>query len=55
MATKTGTLTPPRNDTDPAAEKLGCYRVWVRPKAARKETRKRGHMMLGPYSLSLGK
>jgi hypothetical protein len=34
-------------------EKLGCYRVWARPKAPRKAVRGRpSHMMLGLYPLS---
>jgi len=51
MALKTGILGSSRTSADAATEKLGCYRVWVRPKTSRKETRKRGHILLGPYSL----
>jgi hypothetical protein len=51
MASNTGILGSSKTASDPAAEKLGCYRVWVRPKTSRKETRKRGHILLGPYAL----
>jgi len=55
MALKTSTIASPKMSTDPGAEKLGCWRVWMRPKTSRKEARKRSHMMLGPYLLSLRK
>jgi hypothetical protein len=33
-------------------EKLGCYRLWARPKTPRRAVRsKPGHMVLGPYPL----
>lgn len=33
-------------------ERLGCYRLWARPKTPRKPVRGRpGHMVLGPYPL----
>jgi hypothetical protein len=37
-------------------ERLGCYRLWARPKMPRKAVRgKPGHMVLGPYPLGTGK
>ena len=37
-------------------DKLGCYRLWARPKTPRKAVRSRpGHMMLGPYPLATRK
>jgi hypothetical protein len=33
-------------------ERLGCYRLWARPKVPRKAVRSRpSHMVLGPYPL----
>ena len=33
-------------------ERLGCYRLWARPKTPRRAVRsKPGHMVLGPYPL----
>ncbi len=55
MAAKTSTVASPKMSIDPGAEKLGCYRLWMRPKTSKKDARKRGHMLLGPYSLSLRK
>ena len=49
MATKMNVMSPPKAKYDPAEEKLDCWRVWARPKNARKEARKRSHMMLGSY------
>ncbi len=35
-----------------AEERLGCYRLWAKPKVVRKTVRSRpGHMVLGPYPL----
>jgi hypothetical protein len=31
-------------------QQISCYRVWMKPKAAKKEDR-RSHMMLGQYLL----
>lgn len=37
-------------------ERLGCYRLWARPKMPRKAVRSRpGHMVLGPYPLGTRK
>jgi hypothetical protein len=37
-------------------EKLGCYRLWARPKTPRKAVRGRpSHMVLGPYLLGVRK
>ena len=37
-------------------DKLGCYRLWARPKAPRKAVRDRpSHMVLGPYLLGIRK
>lgn len=39
-----------------AEDKLGCYRLWARPKTPRKAVRNRpGHMVLGPYPLGIPK
>jgi hypothetical protein len=35
--------------SDLKEQQLGCYRLWVRPKASDKKTKKRGHSILGPY------
>jgi len=33
-------------------DKLGCYRLWARPKTPRKAVRSRpSHMIFGPYPL----
>jgi len=35
-------------------EKLGCYRLWAKPKVPRKVVRNRpNHMVLGPYLLGV--
>jgi len=52
MAAKTNTIASRKTSIDPGAEKLGCYRLWMRPKTSKKDARKRGHLLLGPYSLS---
>ena len=37
-------------------DRLGCYRLWARPKMPRKAVRSRpGHMVLGPYPLDIRK
>lgn len=37
-------------------DKLGCYRLWARPKTHRKAVRSRpSHMVLGPYPLGTRK
>lgn len=37
-------------------DKLGCYRLWARPKTPRKALRGRlSHMVLGPYPLGIRK
>jgi len=39
-----------------AEERLGCYRLWARPKTPRKAVRgKASHMVLGPYPLGTRK
>ena len=39
-----------------AEERLGCYRLWAKPKEPRKAVRGRpGHMVLGPYPLGTRK
>jgi hypothetical protein len=42
----TGTLPAKLNDPD---QKLGCYRLWMRPKTSRKDSRKRSHSIFGHY------
>lgn len=49
MSIKMNGLGSPQGKAALTEEKLGCYRVWVRPKTTRKEARKRGHMMLGLF------
>lgn len=34
---------------DAKEQQLGCYRLWVRPKASDKKAKKRTHSVLGPY------
>jgi len=37
-------------------ERLGCYRLWAKPKVPRKTVRSGpGHMVLGPYPLGTRK
>jgi hypothetical protein len=37
-------------------DKLGCYRLWARPKMPRKAVRSRpSHMVFGPYPLGTRK
>jgi hypothetical protein len=37
-------------------DRLGCYRLWARPKTPRKAVRSRpSHMVLGPYPLGTSK
>ncbi len=39
-----------------AEERLGCYRLWAKPKEPRKGVRSRpSHMVLGPYPLGTRK
>jgi hypothetical protein len=49
LATKTNDAA--RGGTE---EKLGCYRLWAKPKAPRKAVRSRpSHMPFGPYLLGV--
>ncbi len=43
-------------NTNAAEERLGCYRLWAKPREPRKAVRgKPGHMVLGPYPLGTRK
>jgi hypothetical protein len=52
MPSKTNTTRSPQGKGAPAEEKLGCWRLWVPPKNARKDARKGSHMVLGPYPVT---
>jgi hypothetical protein len=53
MLTKVNLVGSPQTRPGAMEEKLGCYRLWARPKAPRKAVRSRqNHMVLGPYLLS---
>ncbi|MBN1505603.1 MAG: hypothetical protein JW955_02085 [Sedimentisphaerales bacterium] len=48
--------TSERPSTTIMEDKLGCYRLWARPKTPRKPVRSRpSHMVLGPYPLGTRK
>ena len=55
MPTKLNTLGSPQEKSDVTEEKLGCWRVWLRPKTSRKDAKKRGHMIFGPYPFNAKK
>ena len=52
MAMKMNAVGLPKTSANLAEDKLGCWRLWMRPRTSRKEARKRGHMMLGLYSVN---
>lgn len=55
MSIKLNVLGSPQEKSDLTEEKLGCWRVWVRPKTSKKEAKKRGHMIFGPYLVNTKK
>lgn len=55
MFSKTSVLNSPQGKLVMTEEKLGCYRVWARTRASRKDLKRRDHMILGPFPLGLKK
>jgi hypothetical protein len=53
MLAKVNLVGTPQGKPDTTTDdKLGCYRLWARPKTPRKGVRSRpGHMIFGPYLL----
>jgi hypothetical protein len=47
---------PSANSNTTTEERLGCYRLWAKPREPRKAVRNRpSHMVLGPYPLGTRK
>jgi len=56
MLVKVNLAATPQGRPGTTEDKLGCYRLWARPKTPRKAVRGRpSHMVLGPYPLGTHK